>query len=48
MLREQLNERAQLVVAEDALACSGLVKILYINDAVQPRVLAGDGADGDR
>ena len=46
MLREQLNERAQLVVAEDALACSGLVKILYINDAVQPRALAGDGADG--
>ena len=46
VLREQLNERAQLVVAEDALACSGLVKILYINDAVQPRALAGDGADG--
>ena len=45
VLREQLNERAQLVVAEDALAGGGLVEVLNIDDAVQARVLAGDGAD---
>ena len=43
--REKLDQRPQLVVAQDALACRRFVEVLNVYDPAKSRVLAGDGAN---